>query len=290
MTTGWADRLSRPLPRPVAFVGGPLVFLLLVAFFVYLGFPYDRVAELVTDTVRRSGGVELEVRELGPHLSWGGPGFQARDVVARAPGGPPVRLDVLRVRPAWSTSWLRAEPALHLSWESPLGGGAGAVVPGERAFDGRLRDVDLGSAAVQAWLPVPGLDGRLDAEGDLSLGGPAPAGELRFSVREGSLLVPETPVAVPFESLEGEVVFGDGALLTLRRLELQGPVLAGSVQGTVGAGPGARWDRAALDLEAELDAREPMARDALRSAGVRLGRSGRTTVRIRGTTARPEIR
>jgi len=141
-------RLTAPIPRPVVFVGGPLLYLLLLAFFVFLRFPYDRLADRVEAAVQAASGMEVVIGELGPHLGLLGPGFEARDVSLMPAQGGRIPLEHLRLRPAWSLSWLRGVPAVHVDALGEMGRIAGAFALGDggpSGFDGSLEGVDSAS-------------------------------------------------------------------------------------------------------------------------------------------------
>ncbi len=289
-----ADRLARPLSRRTITVVLPAVYLVLTLFFVLMRFPYEHVAGGVVEQVEESTGMRLEIEELGPYLGLLGPGFQAHNVVAVPREGGMIQIDRLRLRPAWSLSWFRGDPAVHVGVRSPVGEVDGAVVIGDpMGFDGSVTRVDLSAPAVRDWMPIDGLDGRLTATGDLAFaeGVPLPEGDLELLIEEGSVVVPGSPLAIPFDRIEGGFVFGGESKLRSEGIQVTGPMLDATASGRLGDGnPGARWSRAQLELEVELQVKEPVARSALRGAGVRLERDGTATFEIGGTLSSPQIR
>jgi len=88
-------------PR-VRALGWGIAALLLTALFVARGFPYERLSPLLTAAVARSTPLTLHVQELAPSLSLLGPGIRATDLRITAPDGAVIRVDALRLRPAWS--------------------------------------------------------------------------------------------------------------------------------------------------------------------------------------------
>ena len=69
---GTPDRLSA-LRR----VGGiALLGIVLTLFFVYLGFPYERLAENVAAQVASRSEMTMRFSGAGPQLPWLGPGFE----------------------------------------------------------------------------------------------------------------------------------------------------------------------------------------------------------------------
>ena len=53
--------------------------MILTLFFIFLGFPYDQLAQRVSQLVEESGTMTLRIGELSPHLGLAGPGFKATD-------------------------------------------------------------------------------------------------------------------------------------------------------------------------------------------------------------------
>jgi len=291
MMSAAVGRLSRPLPRPVVVFVLPLVYLLLTLVFVLFRFPYERVADGLVEQVEDATGVRLDVGQLGPYLSPFGLGFQAREVVAVPRQGGPVEIERLRVRPAWSLSWLRGDPSIYVDAESEAGNVAGAVTLGSAmAYDGSIERLDLAAPAIRAWLPYDGIDGKLTADADLSLVDGLPAGDLRFEIGQGSVALPDSPLAIPFESIRGTLAFGDGSTLRVDSIDVNGPMLDAHASGTAGDGtPGARLEDAALDLSVDLEVKGSMVRSALRNAGVRLDREGKASFKVGGRLGSPRV-
>ncbi len=87
----------------------------LTGFFVYMGFPYGRLAENLGREIE--GGANLQIRygEIGPQIHWLGPGVAATDFSVISDGVESVRLDELSLRPAWSLSWFRGVPSISVA-------------------------------------------------------------------------------------------------------------------------------------------------------------------------------
>jgi type II secretion system protein N len=284
---GWIARAGEPLPRSLVIVGAPVAFLALTLFFLFLGFPYQRVADRIAAQVEDATGVRLQIAELGPHLGLLGPGLAATGVTALPPQRSPIRVDRLVVRPAWSLGWLRGSPAIHVDAESQGGRISGALHVGStRGFEGEVRDFDLG--LTEDFLSGGAVDGHLDAEVDLVVDDQGPYGTLLLDARDGSLALPGSPVALPFETLSGDLRFGGDKFAHVDRLALTGPILDADAKGSIDQGR--RWRQAPLDLTVQIDAKTPMARDMLPQLGVRVGRDGKATVRVSGSIASPRVR
>ncbi len=269
---------------------GTLLGLAGVGFFLFLGFPYDTLRSRVAGALSAASGARVAVAELGPGFGLAGPRLVARGVTARWPEGARLEAERLHLRPAWSLSWLRGEPALALGLEGAWGRVNGTITLGEEpGFRGRVRDLDLDRLPVASWRPGADLDGTLDARLDLARDGPgALAGSASFEALEGLVGLPELPLAVPYTTLAGELRFGEGALAEILELELLGPVVNLSLQGELGAA--AILERAPLRMTGRLEVTDPAMRDAFRAQGVALDPDGTRAFRLTGTLAAPQVR
>jgi type II secretion system protein N len=285
----FARRGAEPLPRGLVWVGTPVAALLLFAFFVYLGFPYDRLAGWISWQVGQATGTHLIIGELRPRLGLL-PGFEAHDVRVMMPDGLQVDLTRAWLRPAWSWSWLRGVPALAGELEGDLGRAEGVAWLGERGgFEGELRQLDVSRLPLQAVLEDGvSLRGRLDADVNLHFGQGGPVGQTHFVATQGSILHPALPVPLPFEALSGELEWGPDPLVKLASLRLEGPLVSGGGSGTIG-----RVDDLALaplDLSVDIQSRDPNVRSLLQSVGARPGRDGSASFHLTGTLGDPVVR
>jgi len=281
--------LSDPIPRPLLITGSTIAGVLLVALFVFLGFPYDRLAELVTLQIEQSSGYQVAIRKIEPRLTIGGPGLKVSDVEVRNGAGWSYQISRLRVRPAWSLGWLRGRPALHLDVDAGDGHAVGTlVVASDPAWQGALEAVDL------ARVPVPnaqglGLTGILDADLDLQLHSDGPAGSITLQARDGSIRHAALPLAVPFTRLGARVdLGGESFAAVVHGFDLEGPVVVVHAQGSVGRGAGPREQ--ALDLTLELQVPNPTTQALLQGFGVALDANGSTRVHVGGSLERPQVR
>jgi hypothetical protein len=192
------------------------------------------------------------------------------------------------LRPAWSLAWLRGVPAVYAEIETDVGGAAGTLVLGASGgWSGDLEQVAVGKLPLSELAPAGTVDGVLDASVDIQLREEGPEGRVTFEARDGSIGLPNFPMAIPFEKLSGDLIFGDEAYVAVERLDLEGPLLSAGVTGNVLQA--ATFSAAPLRLEAEIDA-SPSARGAIQSAGVRMSRNGKAKLRITGTVAQPNVR
>jgi type II secretion system protein N len=275
------------VPRLLRRVAIPLAGLVLVLFFVYLGFPYDPLASRVAAEAGIALAARVDIREVGPRVGLAGPGFEARGVRVTWPGSAPLEIERLAVRPAWSLAWLRGDPAIHAELEGAAGSLEG-VWRSSGGWEGEVRDLDLSAVPLERLLPGLAPQGRLDARVDLSWRDAAPQGAVAFEATEGSLLLPDVPMPLPYARCRGELVFGNGALLSVESFALEGPLLSASASGRIGHAE--RFASAPLQLELQLSAVQPALQPLLRSAGVSLDRQGSASLRLTGTPGAPQLR
>jgi type II secretion system protein N len=266
-------------------IGWGVAGLLLTALFVARGFPYERLAGAISAAVARNTPFALQIHELGPSLSILGPGVRATSVHITAADGVGIRLDALRVRPAWSFRWLLLRPLFWIAAEL-AGGSVEGTLGGEPSFGGEIAQMDLAQLPATALWPGGALSGRIDASVDLRGGARGPEGSIALSAREGSVTLPQLPLPLPFETLTARLVLGGDAMLSVEELHLSGPGLVARVMGQLGLA--AAFEQAPLDLRVELEV-DGAVGAGLRSFGIRLGRDGRGTLHITGTLARPVV-
>jgi type II secretion system protein N len=269
-------------------VGTAVAGALLTLLFLLWGFPYERLAARLTARLGAATGAQIAFADLGPYLSFAGPGFEAREVEIVTPQGTRFELERLRLRPAWSLAWLRLAPALHVDALGP-GRLSGVVTLGDApAFAGELQQVDLARIPFSLLHPGTSVTGTLDAVVDLARSAPALAGTLELTVTEGSLGVPDRlPLGLAFDELRGSLRLGGDQLVRIDSLQLAGALLSGSATGSVGAA--SSLEAAPLDLDVELQA-APALRPTLEGAGLRFDREGRARLRVEGTAGAPQLR
>jgi type II secretion system protein N len=258
---------------------------LLTGLFVVQGLPYERLSAAICAAVAQTTPFALQIQELGPSLSLLGPGVRATGVRLHAGGGE-LRVDALRLRPAWSLRWLLLRPTFRLAAEV-AGGSLDGTLGAGPDFSGEAAELDLAQLPVATLWPGGALAGRLDANVDLRASATqGPEGSLSLAAREGSVTLPRLPLPLPFETLTGRLVLGGDAMLRVETLQLSGPGLTARVEGSLGQA--AAFAQAPFDLRIEIEA-EPALRAGLGSFGVRLGADGRGTLRVTGTPTRPVV-
>ena len=260
----------------------------LTSFFLVVGFPYDRLAPRAAAAIESATGTRVAIGQLGLVFSWFVPQLKASDVDVTWPGGQHASFHRLRVRPAWSLSWLRGQPALVVALRSPLGDLDGTVVGGAApSFDGALRNVSLALLPLQDLAAGTQLDGRVDAQVDVQMVEAGPQGTVHFDAKQGSLTLPLLPIGVPFDTLRGDVVLGGDMLVKLSAFDLAGPLVGLTASGTIGHSPA--LPLSPLALSARIEAREPAVRSMLQSQGIALDASGAAAVEISGTLGDPQV-
>jgi type II secretion system protein N len=284
-----SDETPPRLPRRLVAVVLPLALLVLVGIFLLALFPYGRFHELVVARLSQATGARVSLEHLEGGLSIGGPSLTATSLLLRWPDRRALLLERTSVRPAWSLSWLRGEPALHLEATGPAGSIDGSVWPSsEPAFAGQVRGIQLSLLPLDHLAnPLPVL-GRLDALIDLRTGPAGSIGEIRFEAREGSIALPSLPFDVPYQEAHGDVERSESGAFVVRELELTGPMLSASATGSIAANR--RPEEGALDLEVDLVVVDPTLRSMVQSYGLQLDADGAARLQVSGTVSRPILR
>jgi len=170
-----ADPNRTSLPRPLLVVGIPVAGVLLVAFFVYLGFPYDKLGDRIATEIQSRGGVRIDFEDVGPSLHLAGPGIEATGVLATMTDGRSYRIERAMLRPAWSLAWFSGTPAIYAEIDSDLGDAAGTLLVGRTGgWKGELSQVAVGRIPIPQLDALGTLDGRLDANIDIVLADAGP--------------------------------------------------------------------------------------------------------------------
>jgi type II secretion system protein N len=264
----------------------PLTFLTLVVVFIFLGFPYDVLADRAIGLVERQTGAVIRYGEVEPRLA-PAPGFRFHRVDVRMPDGARYQADPVSIRPAWSFGWLLGEPQLRAYMLSDHGSLAGFVTLGSAwGWDGRIVDLDL--AALPLRETGVTLTGRADIEADVRYADGVAEGEIDLEARQGDIVHEMTPMPVEFDTIEGRVELGGEHLARIDTFTLDGPLFGASVTGTVGQA--ADPAQAPLDLSIGIEVREPGMRSMVRQFGMQLDRDGKAGIDVGGTVSKPRPR
>ncbi len=279
------EGVRRKLPRVAGIVCAAVA---LTSFFVYLRFPYDRLATAIRHRVDVAYGIQLDLGEVGPRPQLLGPGIVAQPVRITRPDGEVFDLDRLLLRPAWSLSWFSGRPAIHVILEGPSGSAEGTVTIGDTpGWSGELSEFDLERLPISDFAPGTALRGQGTAQAEIVIGASGLEGPLRFEASEGSIAHPQLPLDLPYEKLTGQLHLGGEQRARIESLELESPMFSASVTGTVGHG--ANFGAAPLNLEIELQASGAV-QGALNAQGIEVGRDGKIVVHVLGTPERPIVR
>ncbi len=288
MPTATHHRAGEALPRPLIAIGVPFAGVLLVAFFLLRGFPYDKLGELVANRIERSHGIHLALGDVGPVLQLAGLALEGTQLQVTFPDRSPQQIDRALIRPAWSLSWLAGEPTFHVELESPSGNIDGTLHwNGAASWVGTIRNARPDLPPIADWIPTGGFEGTLEAMLDVSMGESGPEGRVEFEIRDGSIHLPGLSAPLPFDSLTGAASFGGDAYVKLTSLSFEGPLASGSGSGKIGlAEP---LGQAPIGFEFQFTVKNEAGR-AVQASGLKLKPGGKALAKISGTVAKPEIR
>ena len=266
-----------------------LAGVVLTAFFIYLGFPYDRLAQKFGRDLETNAKVQVRYGEVGPRLQWLGPGIAVSDLLLISDGEEIVRVDELTARPAWSLSWLRGAPSVYLEGSAEAAQAEVEIQVGDAMHvRGEVRDLDLRR------LPAPGALSRASLEGtgdfDFDLHKPADQnwqGMARLSVDDGSFAPPDLKVAIPYTTLQSTLTLGPDGFLELAETELASPLVSGTAKGRIPVFPGA--EPSPLDVTLEFNVSSPEIQNALRENEIAVSVGGDGRIRFGGSLAKPSI-
>jgi len=258
---------------------------LLTGAFMYFRFPYERLIPSTELAFEEATGLALRIAEISAWPSMLGPGIAAAGLRVDFPEGARLDLDEVRLRPAWSLSWLQGEASLVLELEDDLLQANSLLAVGDAlSLSGRLHDIDLSSLPPRLLGKGVTLTGSSDVDFDVQLAESGAAGELNVAARQGSVEHPQIPMTLPFESIDGKLELGGDHWLTVHSLQIESPLLAGGLAGSVGPPPAS-----VLDLRGEFQTQREV-RSTLNSSGFKVNRSGALLMAIGGNAARPVIR
>ena len=264
-------------------IGAAAVLLTLTL--MYARFPYDRLIPGAEAAVEQATGMSLRIGQINPWPSLLGPGLSIGPLRVDLPLGARVTLEEMRVRPAWSLSWLSGDATLALEFQDEFFDGQALLVLGEEtALAGQLVELDLASLHPKLLAKGLAIHGFSDLDLDLVLSDSGAEGSVHLSATQGSLQHPQLPMELPFEAVIGKFQLGGESWLTVESFEIDSPVLAGTLSGTVGPPPGSN-----LDLRGEFEAVQAI-RAPLRNRGLQVARDGSVSVSIQGAASRPLLR
>ncbi len=261
----------------------------LIGVFTLMQFPWDRFRPWLVSELRNASGADVELGELHLGFSLRGPVADLMGLQMSWPGQPPIVLDMARVGPAFSTTWLQGEPALAIDVSIAGGRIDGTVWPlGAIAFDGSFDEIDPGALPLPTGAGPPPVDGLVSGEADVAQIGGRWTGDLEVTGVNGSVAMPGVALALPFDDLLVAASLAEDGTLTIHEARLDGPMASFDAEGSVGAS--ARLELAPLDLRVQLRDVQPALAQPLRSQGIRLDGAGSAQLTVSGTPSRTVIR
>jgi type II secretion system protein N len=260
-----------------------LAVALLLAAFVFVRFPWERLLPPLLDVAHTATGADVRVGALRVGFGAQGPRLVARGVSLHWPGNAPLALDAVALRPAWSLDWLRGRPLWHVEASGPPGAWSGAVALDRVA--GRLDEVDVGALPWALLGSTAPLQGRVSGSVDLARMDGAWQGSARLSGATGSVDFGGLPVAIPYEELVADLVVAPDRV-SLPQARLVGPLVTASFTGTASA-EGASFASWPIDLRVQIERIDPALGSYLGPLGIPLDRQGQAQVQVSGTLAAP---
>ncbi len=229
------------MKRVARVAGLALVWLLLVAYFTYLRFPYTRLRPLIEQRLATLGIGHLAFDEIGATLLGG---VRLSGVSWTAPGAPAnqaVEIERVDLSPAYTKLVRRAR---GVSFDAKLAGGrasgtAAVTSEGHKQVAARFAGIDLAKAKIPGL--GAGLKGSVDGKVDVDLAaGPAEGGNGSFHLEAKDGAVPPSiapalsilPAPIRFTKLGVDATL-DGSKLEVTELALDGPDLDGGATGTI---------------------------------------------------------
>ncbi|MCH2171263.1 type II secretion system protein GspN [Myxococcota bacterium] len=259
----------------------------LVFLFILIGFPYGKLAAYVSAQLEAQTGTQVSIQDIRPYLHVLGPGIQASGIHTVVDSYE-IEIDHTSLRPAWSLSWLRADPALQTHIETSAGDIEGTVTLGKKmGFDGFVELRDVGALPLERWWPGFDLEGEGRIEIDARLDADGPDGTIEFDVVQGSIGLPDLPVAIPFDEIRGRLTMGGDHWTLVEEFSLSGPVIDAEVSGQVARGPSLEQAPVSIDIQVSA---EPSLHPALASAGILMGGDGSALIQVTGTASNLRLR
>jgi type II secretion system protein N len=251
-------------------------------------FPFDRLGPALSARIDRETGVAVRFGDLRPTLGVRGVGLEARNVALRFPDGETLALDIAAVRPARLGAWLRGVPTARVALRGDFGEFSGEV--SREALRGTLARFDLAELP-RSWFGEGGapLAGPLDGRVDFERGPDAWRGSVAVAGAEGSLALPGSPVAIPYERIDASARLDEHGTLHLESIALAGPMVSARATGTLGGGTGGPAT-GAIAITADVERVDPALLPSLAQYGVALDASGAGHLEISGTAQQIEVR
>ena len=277
-----------PLARLLRVLGLLALTLVAIGISAIVFFPFERMAPALAGWIVSETHIATRIGALDAGFGARGPVLEARDIQLIWPTGEQLALSSLRVSPALSLAWLRGVPTLRVAANAEFGAFDGAV--SSERIEGDFTRFDF-AALPPAWFGERGspLAGPVDAKVAFARLAEQWSGSAQIVGADGSLALPSSPVAIPYEALKAELRLDEVGTLHVESVALSGPMVEAQAQGEVAAGY-AGPATGAIAIEAELARMDPALLPALAEYGVVLDARGAGRLTISGTPEQIEIR
>jgi hypothetical protein len=264
-------------------LAGVVIVLAALAFF-----PFERFAPLVASRIERETRIETHIAALGVRIGARGAELEASGVSLRWPTGETLALDAVTASPAALGAWLRGVQTAHVTADAAFGSFEGTV--SRELVRGDFTHFDFAQLP-RSWFGPAGspLAGAVDARVDLERLADQWSGSVQVEGGEGSLALPGSPVAIPYERLDASGQLDEVGTLKLESLSLAGPMVVARAHGAVEAGY-AGPATGAIAIEAEIERLDPALLPALQQYGIVLDANGAGRLSISGTPDQIQIR
>ncbi len=250
-------------------------------FFAALAFfPFERLAPALAARIERDTRVATQIATLGMSFGARGPVLEARGVSLRWPTGETLVLDALTASPAELGAWLRGVQTAHVTADAAFGSFEGEV--SRELVRGDFTRFDFAQLP-PTWFGGGGspLAGAVDAHVDLARLAEQWSGTVKLAGGEGSLALPGSPVAIPYERLDASGRLDEVGTLKIDSLALAGPMVVANAKGEVAAGY-AGPATGQIAIEAMIERMDPALLPALSQYGVVLDANGAGRIEISG--------
>jgi len=237
----------------------PLVVLgiVLTSIFFLASLPWHALRETLARTFEAKLGCPIELGTVSISFLGPFPALGIFDSYLKPTGREPIRIELLRIRPAFAPSWLRGNPAIRIQVRSSLGHGISTVLLGEpRGAKGSVQDVDFTQLrSLELPFPVP-VDGIGNANFNVLLRPNGVDGGLSLVARKGMLRIPQIPFPIGFDQLQAVLHFKGRDGIEILSLAFEGSGALVHAHGDLVADPQHRSPlRANLLVEAQLHER-----------------------------------
>ena len=251
-------------------------------------FPFERLAPALCAAIERETRIQTRIDALGASFTLHGPQLEASGVELSWPTGETLSLASVRVHAARPSAWVRGVPTVHVTTAAVFGAFAGDL--SREAVRGDFAGFDFAQLP-STWFGDGGaaLAGAVDAHVELARLAQQWSGTVKLTGGEGSLALPGSPIAIPYERLDAKARLDEVGTLHLDSLALAGPMVVAKAKGEVAAGY-AGPATGEIAIEAEIERMDPALLPALAQYGIALDANGAGRLSISGKPDQIQIR